>query len=261
MSVIGKNVRKIRTVKKLSQAAFAELFNLARPSVGAYEEKRSEPKLETVIQIAKHFSISIDSLLTKELTINDLYNFNVHTKENAKSDVISKKANRESDYIQSVLVPGNKQIEYIVHISNRDFIAKLPRILVPKYHDKNIRAFELTTDDMHNNFHGLNVGDLVFGTKMKLTEKFIDNKLYVVITKENIFIRRVTNKKEHFALVPDNSNFTAMEIDKGDLIEAWEVTGYFSNKIEAPTLIYERIMHLENQFDAMNKRLLKMEKP
>ncbi len=72
MSIIGKNIRKIRTVKKLSQAAFAEIFNLARPSVGAYEEERSEPKLETVIQIANYFGISIDSLLTKELTINDL---------------------------------------------------------------------------------------------------------------------------------------------------------------------------------------------
>jgi transcriptional regulator with XRE-family HTH domain len=50
MGVIGKNVRKIRTVKKLSQAALPEIFNLARPSVGAYEEERSEPKLETVIQ-------------------------------------------------------------------------------------------------------------------------------------------------------------------------------------------------------------------
>ena len=36
MSIIGKNIRKIRTVKKLSQAAFAEIFNLARPSVGVH---------------------------------------------------------------------------------------------------------------------------------------------------------------------------------------------------------------------------------
>ncbi|MCZ6899785.1 MAG: transcriptional regulator, partial [Bacteroidetes bacterium] len=34
MSYIGKNIKKIRTIKKLSQAQFAQLFNLARPSVG-----------------------------------------------------------------------------------------------------------------------------------------------------------------------------------------------------------------------------------
>ncbi|MBC8084861.1 MAG: helix-turn-helix transcriptional regulator, partial [Hymenobacter sp.] len=77
MSYVGKNIRKIRTVKKLSQAAFAELFGLARPSVGAYEEGRSEPKMETLIQIAQHFGLSVDLLLTKELTVNELYNFDI----------------------------------------------------------------------------------------------------------------------------------------------------------------------------------------
>jgi hypothetical protein len=43
------------------------------------------------------------------------------------------------------------------------------------------------------------------------------------------------------------------------VIEAWEVIGYFSQKIEAPTLISERIMSLENQFDIVNARLLKLE--
>ncbi|MCK5699873.1 MAG: helix-turn-helix transcriptional regulator, partial [Cyclobacteriaceae bacterium] len=59
MSSIGKNIKKIRTVKKLSQAAFAEIFSLARPSVGAYEEVRAEPKVDTIIQIANYFGISV----------------------------------------------------------------------------------------------------------------------------------------------------------------------------------------------------------
>ena len=77
MSNVGKNIRKLRTIKKLSQAAFAELFGLARPSVGAYEEGRSEPKMETLIQIAQHFGLSVDLLLTKELTVNELYHFDI----------------------------------------------------------------------------------------------------------------------------------------------------------------------------------------
>jgi transcriptional regulator with XRE-family HTH domain len=260
MGVIGKNVRKIRTVKKLSQAAFAEIFNLARPSVGAYEEERSEPKLETVIQIAHYFGISVDSLLTKELTINDLYNFNVHLDDNVKiAPNPEKKAATGEDFIKSVLVSAEKQIEYIVHISNRDFISKLPKILIPKHHDKNIRAFELSFDDMHDNFHGLNLGDLVFGKKMSAPYKFTKGKLFIVVTKEKILIRRVKPSKEHLELIPDNSNFSSTHIQKSEVIEAWEVIGYFSQKIEAPTLISERIMSLENQFDIVNARLLKLE--
>jgi transcriptional regulator with XRE-family HTH domain len=260
MSIIGKNIRKIRTVKKLSQASFAELFNLARPSVGAYEEGRSEPKLETVIQIASYFGISIDSLLTKELTINDLFNFNIHFEENVK-DATPRESKMAGDtnFIKSVLVPGDKQIEYIVHINNRDFISDLPKVLIPKYHEKSIRAFELTTDDMHDNFHGLNLGDLVFGKKMNAPYKFVSGNLFIIITKERIIIRRVKPQKDQLELIPDNANFNRIEIKNGEIIESWEVIGYFSQKITAPTLVSERIMHLENQFDALNIRLIKME--
>ncbi|MCK5209071.1 MAG: hypothetical protein KAQ79_13650, partial [Cyclobacteriaceae bacterium] len=96
--------------------------------------------------------------------------------------------------------------------------------------------------------------------KMNIPQKFISNNLYVIITKEKVIIRRVKSKKDQLELVPDNSNFNLIEIKKGEVIEAWEVIGYFSQKIDAPTLISERIMHLENQFDALSERLLKVEK-
>ena len=216
MSSIGKNIRKIRTVKKLSQAAFAEIFSLARPSVGAYEETRAEPKVDTIIQIANYFGISIDSLLTKELTINDLYNFNIHLEEEVKGGTGEKKTNVDTNFIKSVLVSGDKQIEYIVHINNLDFVSSLPKVLIPKHHNKNTRVFELTRDDMHNNFHGLNLGDLVFGKKMNTPLKFINNKLYVIITNETIIIRRVKPKKDKLMLIPDNSNFNLIEIKNGE---------------------------------------------
>ena len=46
MSFFGKNIKKIRSVKSLSQQAFADLFDLKRGTLGAYEEGRSEPKIE-----------------------------------------------------------------------------------------------------------------------------------------------------------------------------------------------------------------------
>jgi len=260
MGIVGKNIRKIRTVKKLSQAAFAEIFNLARPSVGAYEEERSEPKLETVIQIANYFGISIDSLLTKELTINELYKFNVHVEEGGHIESAPvKKVSIGEDFIKTVLVPAASQLEYIVHINNRDFIAKLPKILIPDYHEKNIRAFEMNADDMHDNFHGINLGDLVFGKKINPPFKYSRGKLYIIVSKEKILIRRIKTTKDQIELYPDNANFGIIKIPKAEVIEAWDVIGYFSIKTDAPTLVSERIMHLENQVDQLNARLLKVE--
>ena len=112
---------------------------------------------------------------------------------------------------------------------------------------------------MHDNFHGLNLGDLVFGKKMNAPYKFVNGNLYIIITKERIIIRRVKPQKDQLELIPDNANFNRIEIKNGEILEAWEVIGYFSQKITAPTLVSERIMHLENQFDALNNRILKIE--
>ena len=75
LSFVGENIKKIRQVKKLSQADFSKVFNLARASVGAYEEGRSEPKIETLIAIANYFGVSIDELLTKRLTVTEILKF------------------------------------------------------------------------------------------------------------------------------------------------------------------------------------------
>ncbi len=75
MSNIGKNIRKIRTSKGLSQSAFAELFGLTRASIGAYEEGRAEPKLDAIVQIAKYFSFTLDKILMDEVTVNEIHQF------------------------------------------------------------------------------------------------------------------------------------------------------------------------------------------
>ncbi len=75
MSYIGKNIRKIRISKKLTQTEFAELFNLKRTAVGSYEEGRAEPKIETLIKISDYYKISLDLLLKKELSINEIFHF------------------------------------------------------------------------------------------------------------------------------------------------------------------------------------------
>ncbi len=260
MSYIGKNIRKIRTVKKLSQAAFAELFSLARPSVGAYEEGRAEPKLDTVIQIANHFGISVDSLLTKELTINDLYNFNIHLEGSTTPAGQGRKAAIHFQMIKSVFVPTDKQIEYIVHLNNRDFVSGLPKILIPGHHDKNHRAFEMTGEDMHYHFQGLNIGDVVLGHKMETPYVFGEGKIYIIVVKEKIIIRRAKQRKDDILLIPDNPSYKSISIEPAAILELWEVVGYFSHRTDAPVLVSERLMHLEEQMNKLTRRLEKIEK-
>ncbi|MCF6365499.1 MAG: helix-turn-helix domain-containing protein [Bacteroidales bacterium] len=75
MSYFGKNIRKIRVAKKMTQTEFAELFDLKRTALGSYEEGRAEAKIDTIIKIADYFKLTLDQLLRKELTINEIFHF------------------------------------------------------------------------------------------------------------------------------------------------------------------------------------------
>ena len=75
MSFFGKNIKKIRIAKKLTQTEFAEIFGLKRTTLGAYEEGRAEAKIDTLIKIADYFKLSLDQLLRKEITVNEIFHF------------------------------------------------------------------------------------------------------------------------------------------------------------------------------------------
>lgn len=72
MSFFGANIKTIRQAKGLSQQAFADLFDLNRGVIGAYEEGRSEPKISTLLTVVHYFNLDLDKFLTVPLTIDDL---------------------------------------------------------------------------------------------------------------------------------------------------------------------------------------------
>lgn len=74
-SILSRNIKKLRLFKSLNQTEFAELFGLNRPIIGSYEEGRSEPKLATLQKIAKHYKLTIDEIVSKELTVNQIAGF------------------------------------------------------------------------------------------------------------------------------------------------------------------------------------------
>lgn len=72
MSFFGANIKTIRQAKGLSQQAFADLFDLTRGVIGAYEEGRSEPKIATLLTVVHYFNLDLDKFLTIPLTTDDL---------------------------------------------------------------------------------------------------------------------------------------------------------------------------------------------
>jgi transcriptional regulator with XRE-family HTH domain len=67
VKLFSKNLIVLRTVWNMSQLELAKKFGVVGPSYSRWENG-TEPKYDTLVEIAKFFKISIDRLLTEELT-------------------------------------------------------------------------------------------------------------------------------------------------------------------------------------------------
>lgn len=66
MSTIGKNIKKYRQEKELSQDKLSKLADLSLNTVVKIElDESPNPTIETIQKIAKALGVSVDDLLTK----------------------------------------------------------------------------------------------------------------------------------------------------------------------------------------------------
>ena len=63
VSKLPENLKSLRKAKGWTQQALADRLGLTRPTLGAYEEGRSEPKLSVLIDMAACFGTTVDALV------------------------------------------------------------------------------------------------------------------------------------------------------------------------------------------------------
>ncbi|WP_422361402.1 helix-turn-helix domain-containing protein [Reichenbachiella sp.] len=262
LSQIGSNIKKIRQVKKMSQADFSNLFNLARPSVGAYEEGRSEPKIETIIAIANYFRISVDVLLTKELTVSEIFSLDrlnqklneVHQSRDSRIDSAHIDTNEGISLVRLI-----DTYDYIVKYETADFILNLQRIHVPYHSEKSLMAFEMNGSEMEYNQQGLHHGDLLVGEHVHQVDPSIHiDQILAVVEKNSIFTRRLKAIEGNLlTFITDDPNYDALTIDKDDILQLWHVKMVISKYLNKPTFLEERVLKLESSLQALNETVKK----
>ena len=260
MSYIGKNIKKIRNIKKLNQSQFAELFSLSRTSVGSYEEGRAEPKIETIITIANYFGISIDMLLSRELTVNDLYQFDMF-----KIELEGRK--KQSDFPDIELKRGNTmrlvqlkdQIEYIERNKEKTYIESLLQINLPLKLNITTRAFEHAGNEMEHNGQGIFHGDTLICQPVNIekTGKLEEEEIYCLILKNSIITKRLTSiNKNRLTFKSDNPNYGDVGIKIEDIVEIWKLDGVFSTHIVNPSNENNRLNDLEQKMAEIMKKII-----
>lgn len=256
MSFIGKNIKKIRTLKKLNQSEFAKIFDLNRGNISAYEEERAEPKINTIIQIANTFGVSVDLLITNELTANELYSLNIVNKKLNEAHHFSSKPQKKSSKSGIGLVYIKSYFEYIANKSNKDFIHNLPQIDLPVTFKGVSRAFELNGSEMEYNQQGLHHGDIMLGLLCDAKTQLELRKVYVIVIDEGIIVKRLRSlEKNQLTFESDDPNYDPIVLETKSVNELWEVKGNYSTYINPPKMLEEKVMLMEKRLDELESRL------
>ncbi len=138
-----------------------------------------------------------------------------------------------------VHVPIPAQAGYASELSDPTFIQDLPTFSLPDYKYKvgTHRSFDVSGDSMEPT---LFEGDKVICSFLEPTlweTSIKDNFVYVIVTRGDILVKRLTNKlkkEKQLVLTSDNSYYEPYTISIGDVREIWYVRAKISPFLPSP---------------------------
>ncbi len=240
MSLIGTNIKKIRGVKGLSQTSFANLFGLTRANIGSYEEQRAEPKLDVILKIADYYKIEIGKLVTKELTVNEISNFNLLEKVVESKSIVSKG-------VEVLFVSKQFIKKYPSERYDKSFVANLSTLTLPFLVSNNeMLAIYNEGNELYFDNHGFLHGDILFLEKQKVSES---NGLFlgVVIDDEIIAKGLVGINSDSVKITPTNPNFGSVTVELNKTVTIWKITGRYTENILSKAFLVAKINALEKR--------------
>ena len=68
MLAIGKQIKKLRTEKKMTQKELAEILHVTPQAVSKWEREESNPDIQLLLELSHYFHVSVDELLGNKQT-------------------------------------------------------------------------------------------------------------------------------------------------------------------------------------------------
>lgn len=255
MTLIQNNIKYLRKKLGYTQQTFAIALDINRPSVGAYEEGRADPRLGTLSKMASLFRVSVDELINEDLTDE-----NRKPKQQVKVLAVTVD-NADEEFVQ--LVPTKAAAGYTNGFADPEFLTDLPRFHLPVLpKGGTYRAFEIEGDSMLP----ILSGSIIIGKYIEQIYEIKNGSTYILVTKsDGIVYKRVFNyieEKGKLFLVSDNKSFKAYELDPAEVTEIWEAKAYISVDFPDPNASNELSMdqlmgmigNLRNDVEQLKKK-------
>nr|WP_230680505.1 LexA family transcriptional regulator [Pontibacter sp. 172403-2] len=242
-----------------TQAQLAEKLDIKRSLVGAYEEGRAEPKLSTLVNIAGLFGITLDSLITTELSDTPARSGNAVPAANGKLRVLA--ITVDEDQRENIeLVPLKASAGYLNGYADPEFIEELPRFRLPMLGSNGtFRAFEISGDSMLP----IASGTVIVGRFIEDWGTIKDGTPCIIVSqKEGVVFKRIYNKIQEASMLrlhSDNPVYSPYELHVEDVLEIWEAKSYISSTFPIADLSLDKLSSIVLDLQKEVQKLKKVE--
>lgn len=220
MKNIQINIKHLRALKGFSQERFAQEIGWTRSMVGSYEEGRSEPPIDRLIDLSEYYKLPIDILVKNDLSQATDTSFMQVGNQRLLFPIT---VNEENDELIEI-IPTKASAGYLAGYADPEYIEQLQKIKLPFLPTGTHRAFPIKGDSM------LPVKDGSY-----IVAKFVDDihdikdgRTYVVLTKnDGLVYKRLYNHiadKQTLLLSSDNKTYEPYEVPIQEVLEVWEFT-------------------------------------
>jgi transcriptional regulator with XRE-family HTH domain len=220
----------LRKKKSVSQAKLADLIGAKRTSVSGWEGGNNYPTVDLILKLAKFFDISLDDLMTKNLSVESQDEYHrksisveYNSDECTPNDVplIDNYVPLTRDLLQkNVLIPIKAQASYMVGWPAEYFENELITIDVPGISGE-ARTFEVAGNSM---WPIIMDGDYLACTKVERHQEIKEGVVYVIISRESgILAKYVRLEKEGLQMISANNlEYRPFIVSFDEVREIWE---------------------------------------
>ncbi|WP_338357311.1 LexA family transcriptional regulator [Yeosuana marina] len=220
MKMISKNIKHLRTLKKLSQEGLADELGVTRSRIGSYEENRSAPTIELLIKLSDYFKIPVDILIKNDLTKSKDSSFIEIGNQRVLFPIT---VDPDNENLIEV-VPVKASAGYLAGYDDPEYIEQLEKIKLPFLPTGKHRAFPIKGDSMLP----MKSGSYVVGRFVEDRKDIKSGRTYVLVTlNDGMVYKRVINNIDlngSLLLISDNKMYHDYSVPIDEVLEIWEFT-------------------------------------
>ncbi len=194
----GQTLKKLRIIKKMTQAQIADALEVSRSAISLYELDLREPDIRFLQRVSGYFDVSIDYLLGE--------------KEDSTAILDGSQGERVADLLLIPLVGKVPAGTPAIPIEDIEDYLPVPSSFAKK--NQVVFALKIKGDSMIDT--GINDGDIVLVRKQEVAEN--GQTVIARINGEDVTCKRFYSVNNKVTLEPANSKYRSLEPQNVEII-------------------------------------------